>query len=69
MEPHDHCQSWCSTWQARGASPKGETAARDLLALDRDPSATPEGARRLLAEAGYPSGFGITLQAANHRYV
>jgi hypothetical protein len=53
----------------RGASPKGETAARDLLTLDRDPSATPEGARRLLAEAGYPSGFGITLQAANHRYV
>ena len=29
----------------------------------------PEGARRLLAEAGYPNGFGITLHATNDRYV
>ena len=29
----------------------------------------PEGARALLAEAGYPNGFGITLQAPNNRYV
>jgi len=27
----------------------------------------PEGARRLLAEAGYPQGFGITLHASNSR--
>ena len=28
-----------------------------------------EGARRLLAEAGYPDGFGLTLHAPNNRYV
>jgi peptide/nickel transport system substrate-binding protein len=28
-----------------------------------------EGAKRLLAEAGYPDGFGITLHAPNDRYV
>jgi peptide/nickel transport system substrate-binding protein len=29
----------------------------------------PEGAKRLLAEAGYPEGFAITLSATNNRYV
>jgi len=29
----------------------------------------PEGARKLLAEAGYPSGFAITVSAPNDRYV
>jgi peptide/nickel transport system substrate-binding protein len=29
----------------------------------------PEGARKLLAEAGYPDGFAITLHAPNNRYV
>src|SRR5437899_4687465 len=29
----------------------------------------PEGAKRLLAEAGYPDGFAMTLAATNHRYV
>ncbi|HZQ62646.1 MAG TPA: ABC transporter substrate-binding protein [Casimicrobiaceae bacterium] len=29
----------------------------------------PAGAKRLLAEAGYPDGFGITIHAPNNRYV
>jgi peptide/nickel transport system substrate-binding protein len=29
----------------------------------------PEGAKRLLAEAGYPDGFAVTLSATNNRYV
>ncbi len=29
----------------------------------------PEGAKKLLAEAGYPNGFGITIAAPNNRYV
>jgi len=29
----------------------------------------PEGAKKLLAEAGYPSGFGITLHTPNNRYI
>jgi peptide/nickel transport system substrate-binding protein len=29
----------------------------------------PEGAKKLLAEAGYPDGFGITLHGPNNRYV
>jgi peptide/nickel transport system substrate-binding protein len=29
----------------------------------------PEGARRLLAEAGYPEGFGLTIHGPNNRYV
>jgi peptide/nickel transport system substrate-binding protein len=29
----------------------------------------PEGARKLLAEAGFPEGFGLTLHAPNNRYV
>jgi peptide/nickel transport system substrate-binding protein len=29
----------------------------------------PEGAKKLLAEAGYPNGFGVTIHAPNNRYV
>jgi peptide/nickel transport system substrate-binding protein len=29
----------------------------------------PEGAKKLLAEAGYPNGFGLTIHAPNDRYV
>ena len=29
----------------------------------------PEGAKKLLAEAGYPEGFGLTLHAPNNRYI
>ena len=29
----------------------------------------PEGAKKLLAEAGYPDGFGVTIHAPNNRYV
>ncbi len=39
--------------------------APDLVAEDYDP----EGARRLLAEAGYPEGFRITLHGPNNRFI
>jgi peptide/nickel transport system substrate-binding protein len=29
----------------------------------------PAGAKKLLAEAGYPNGFGVTLHAPNNRYI
>ena len=29
----------------------------------------PDGAKKLLAEAGYPNGFGLTIHAPNNRYV
>jgi peptide/nickel transport system substrate-binding protein len=29
----------------------------------------PEGAKKLLAEAGYPDGFGLTLHGPNNRYI
>ena len=41
-----------------GASPKLKAEAFD-----------PEGAKKLLAEAGYPNGFGLTLHAPNNRYL
>ncbi|MBX9701571.1 MAG: ABC transporter substrate-binding protein [Acetobacteraceae bacterium] len=36
---------------------------------DRRLALDPEASRRLLAEAGYPNGFGVTLDCPNDRYV
>ncbi|WP_237214886.1 ABC transporter substrate-binding protein [Falsiroseomonas oryziterrae] len=33
------------------------------------PAYDPEGARRLLAEAGFPNGFNLTIHCSNNRYV
>ncbi len=44
--------------------PEGYFGASDQLVAEPH---DPEGARRLLAEAGYPNGFGITLHAYNDR--
>jgi len=38
-------------------------------AEDRIPEFNPDLSRRLLAEAGYPAGFGVTLDCPNDRYV
>jgi len=37
--------------------------------IDLVPSADPEGAKKLLAEAGYPEGFEFMLDCPNNRYV
>jgi peptide/nickel transport system substrate-binding protein len=47
-------------------NPKGEGIRADLeKRLPYDPAAS----RKLLADAGYPSGFGFTLHCPNDRYV
>ncbi|MDB5415373.1 MAG: transporter substrate-binding protein [Rubritepida sp.] len=52
------------TGQIFGPGVNGFLEANDTrLPLDVD------GARRLLAEAGYPNGFGVTLDCPNDRYV
>lgn len=38
-------------------------------AVDQVPQSNPDLARRLLAEAGYPNGFGVTMDCPNDRYV
>jgi peptide/nickel transport system substrate-binding protein len=35
----------------------------------KDVKYDPEGAKKLLAEAGYPNGFGLTLHTPNNRYI
>jgi peptide/nickel transport system substrate-binding protein len=47
-----------------GPGVNGHTEARDRI-----PEHDPEMARRLLAEAGYPNGFGVTMDCPNDRYV
>jgi peptide/nickel transport system substrate-binding protein len=37
--------------------------------LDTPPKADPDGAKKLLAEAGYPDGFEVRLNCPNNRYV
>ncbi|RWJ60817.1 MAG: ABC transporter substrate-binding protein [Mesorhizobium sp.] len=53
------------------AEPSGQIAAPFLFGAARDiaaPSQNVERARALLAEAGYPDGFSITLHTPNDRY-
>ena len=47
-----------------GPGVNGHTDARDQV-----PAYNPDLARRLLTEAGYPNGFGVTLDCPNDRYV
>ncbi|RAI57581.1 ABC transporter substrate-binding protein [Roseicella frigidaeris] len=52
--------------------PTGQAQPEGAMGYDPSipvPAYDPEGARRLLAEAGYPEGFAITLHGPNDRYV
>jgi peptide/nickel transport system substrate-binding protein len=54
------------------AVPAGQLLAEQFFGTSRNlppQKFDPEGAKRLLAEAGYPNGFQITLHAPNNRYV
>lgn len=57
----------------RGLStPSAVMIAPQLYALSKDftrPKLDPDGAKKLLAEAGYPDGFEITMDCPNDRYV
>jgi peptide/nickel transport system substrate-binding protein len=54
------------------AMPAGELLPPMMFGANKDmkaPKADVEGAKKLLAEAGYPNGFTVTLGAPNDRYV
>lgn len=54
------------------AVPAGQLLADQFFGTSRNlkPDAyDPAAARKLLAEAGYPNGFGLTLHAPNNRYI
>src|SRR6516165_1707534 len=57
----------------RGLStPSALMIAPQLFALSKDfvrPKFDPDGAKKLLAEAGYPDGFELTMDCPNDRYV
>src|SRR5256885_3483706 len=57
----------------RGLStPSALMIAPQLFALSKDftrPKPDPDGAKKLLAEAGYPDGFEVTMDCPNDRYV
>lgn len=56
-------QAWPAGFMASPALTGAPQDLNDRLPFD------PDGARRLLAEAGYPQGFGIGLTCPNDRYV
>jgi peptide/nickel transport system substrate-binding protein len=57
----------------RGLStPSALMVAPELFSLSKDftrPKLDPDGAKKLLAEAGYPDGFELTMDCPNDRYV
>ena len=54
------------------AVPAGELLPPTMFGANKDAKvakADPDGAKKLLAEAGYPNGFSLTLGTPNDRYV
>ena len=54
------------------AVPAGQLLADSFAGTSRKlkpPKYDPEGAKKLLAEAGYPNGFALTIHGTNNRYI